>query len=83
MSTPGYDDLRRRKPLGPGTEEWYYYRLDYGQQVPFSSLGTLEHLADRFLPNLYSDGGSLHRNMEGKLGKRRFRRTMGFRGYQV
>lgn len=72
MSTPGSFDLRRIKPPVPGTEEWYYYGLDHGLHVSFYSLGTLEHLAERFRLNLYSDGRSFHYLTSRKLGKRKF-----------
>lgn len=56
----------------PRPEEWYYYGLDHGQHVSFYSLGALEHLAERFHLNLYSDGRSIHFLTCRKLGKKRF-----------
>lgn len=44
----------------PRPEEWWYYGLDHGQHVSFYSRKTLEHLAERYRLNLYTDGRSFH-----------------------
>lgn len=44
----------------PAPNEWYYYGLNHGQHISFYNIKTLEHIAQRYLLNLWSDGRSLH-----------------------
>jgi hypothetical protein len=57
----------------PSPREWWYYGPEHGQHVSFYSLGTLEHLADRYRLNLLSDGRRFHFLTRRKMGTARFR----------
>ncbi len=53
----------------PLPEQWWYYGLEHGQHVSFYSINTLNHLANKYAMNLYTDKRFVHLLTKKKINE--------------